>query len=166
MLPSSSTPWNPATTAILPLVERGVDGARVDGLDARARERAVGQDADLVAEERDARLPPSAWMASATQADRDLLAGRGDDVELALVGDLADLLGELSRRLVSPDIAETMTTTSWPLRCVARQRARDVPDALDGADRGAAVFLHDEQGARHFSDSAAGVVKTCRLRVV
>ena len=40
-------------TAILPAVERGVDRARVDVLDARAREGAVGQDAHLVAEQRD-----------------------------------------------------------------------------------------------------------------
>ena len=73
-------------TAILPLVERRADGARVDVLDARARERAVGQDADLVAEQRH-RLAALGVDGERHEPDADLLAGRRDDVQLALVGD-------------------------------------------------------------------------------
>ena len=109
-------------TAILPLVQRLADGARVDVLDARARERAVGQDAHLVAEQRH-RLAALGLDRERDQADAHLLAGRRDDVQLALVGDARVIcLASLSRRLVSPDIAETMTTTWCPCRCVARQR--------------------------------------------
>ena len=131
-------------------LERAVDRARVDVLDARARERAVGEDPDLVAEQRP-RLAALGVDREREQADRDLLAGRRDHVELALVGQRSAIcLARPSRRLVSPDIAETMTTTSWPLRWRREAAPRDVADAFDGADRGAAVFLHDQQGARTF----------------
>ncbi len=49
-----------------------------------------------------------------------------------------------SRRLVSPLIALTMTTTSWPARCAREGAARDVANAVDGADRRAAELLDDE----------------------
>ena len=68
-------------------LERGVDGARVDVLDARARERAVGEDAHLVPQQRDG-AAALGLDGQRQQADRDLLAGRGDDVQLALVGQL------------------------------------------------------------------------------
>ena len=60
-----------------------------------------------------------------------------------------------SRRLVSPDIADTTTATWWPLRCVARQRARDVLHALDRADRGPAVLLDDQHGAGPYTHGTA-----------
>ena len=80
----------------LALLERVVDRLRVDRLDARARERAVGDDAHLRAEER-LRAAARLLDGERDQADRDLLAGRRDDVELALVsggGSVVDLLGE------------------------------------------------------------------------
>ena len=98
-------------------------------------------------------LPPSAWMASATRPDGDLLAGRGDDVQLALVGDLGDLLGELEQAV---GLARHRRDDDDDVVALALRReaaARDVADAFDGADRGAAVFLNDEQGAPVFSDS-------------
>ena len=53
-------------------------------------------------------------------------------------------LASAIRRLVSPDIADGTTTTSWPAAFHFATRARDVLDALDRADRGAAVFLNDQ----------------------
>ena len=65
------------------------------------------------------------------QADRHLLAGRGDDVELARIGVRPTApSASASRRLVSPVIAETTTTSWWPCAVEARDAARDVPDAL------------------------------------
>ena len=48
-------------------------------------------------------------IASATSADRDLLAGRRDDVDLAVVGHRRICWASSSRRFVSPDIVEPIT---------------------------------------------------------
>ncbi len=49
-----------------------------------------------------------------------------------------------SSRFVSPDIAETTTTTSFPCSFVRATLFAHVLDLLDGADRGPAVLLDDE----------------------
>jgi hypothetical protein len=48
------------------------------------------------------------------QGDGDLLAGGDQHVQFARVGLLVDFLGQAMRRLVSPDMADTTTTTWWP----------------------------------------------------
>ena len=47
-------------------------------------------------------------------------------------------------RLVSPLMAETTTTSWWPARDHFSSRRRDILDALDRTDRGAAVFVNDQ----------------------
>ncbi len=68
-------------------------------------------------------LPPCAWMAMAVSAAVTCspVAARASTSRPSGIGLTSD--ASLSRRLVSPDIALTMTTTSWPARWVARARA-------------------------------------------
>ena len=92
-----------------------------------------------------ARLAAHLLQRDRQQADRHLLAGGGDDVELARIGVGRDLAARApSRRLVSPAIADTHDDQLVALRVEVRDAPRDVLDALDGADRGAAVFLDDQ----------------------
>src|SRR6266508_97491 len=133
-----------------------MDRTRVDLLDAGAGERAVGQDADLVAEQRH-RAPAFGVDRERDQADAHLLARRRDHVELALVGALAHLLGEREQAV---GLARHRRHNDHHLVALAlglEAAARDRPDALDRADRGTAEFLHDEQGARVFLYPACGV---------
>src|SRR5262249_40637306 len=118
----------------------------IDRSDARLRERAVGRDLDLVAEER---AGAAAELADREreEPDRHLLAGRDDHVHLAIVRIVLDLARELEQavglsRHRGDDDGDLMT------RGLGREAARrDVLDPLDVADRGAAVFL-DDQHAR------------------
>ena len=57
-------------------------------------------------------LYPISVSAIASKADGHLLAGGGDDVQLPLVGHLRDLVRQPEQRFVSPDMAETTTTTT------------------------------------------------------
>ncbi len=66
--------------------------------------------------------PPSAWIASATRPTVTCSPVDAITSSSRSSGRLVICLASPSSRLVSPDIAETMTTTSCPLRCVARQR--------------------------------------------
>ena len=86
-------------------------------------------------------------MASATGPTRDLLAGRGDDVQLALVGQLGDLLGEAEQPVGLARHRRDDDDHVVPLALRRQAAPRDVADALDVADRSSAVFLNDEQGA-------------------
>ena len=132
----------------LALLERVVDLLAVDRLDARAREGRVGDDAHLRAEER-LRRAARLLDGERHQAHRDLLARRRDDVELALVlgrGLVVHLLGELEQaiglaRHRRDDHDDVVTRL---LRGDAAPG--DFADALDRADRGAAVLLHHEHG--------------------
>ena len=81
------------------------------------------------------------------QADRHLLAGRGDHVQLALVGQVGDLLGQAQQAV---GLARHRRDDHHHVVALALRREAapgDVADALDGADRSSAVFLHDQQGA-------------------
>ena len=93
MLPSASMPWKPATTAISPRSSVSKIFDAVDGLDAGLGERVVREDAHLVAEER-ARLAALGVDGHRREGRADLLAGRGDGVHLARVGDLGHLVRE------------------------------------------------------------------------
>ena len=94
MLPCSSTPWKPATTAISPRSTVSKIFEPVDRLDARLGERAVGQDLHLVAEERARLARPRPGWPCAVSAAATCSPGGGDRVHLARVGDLRDLVGE------------------------------------------------------------------------
>ena len=83
----------------LPRLQRSKILEPLDGLDARLREGAVGQDLHLMAEEDCAPVPPCAWMAIAVSAADDLLAGGGERVHLAGVGDRRDLVRELEQAI-------------------------------------------------------------------
>ena len=67
-------------------------------------------------------FPPSAWMASATSPTLTCSPVEAMTSSSRSSGISAICLARPSSRLVSPDIAETITTTSCPWRCVARQR--------------------------------------------
>ena len=121
------------------------DAPRVDALDARARERAVGADAHLVAGER-ARLAARALDREREQRDRHLLAGRRRSRR------------PRARRGCSPPTSRASASSGWSRPTSPTRRRRrggpasrrrqhapgDVADALDGADGGAAVFLDDQ----------------------
>ena len=67
-------------------------------------------------------LPPSAWMASASRPTVTCSPVEAITSSSRSFGLGVDLVGQPSRRLVSPDMAETITATLWPWRWVARQR--------------------------------------------
>ncbi len=75
---------------------------------------------------------------------RDLLAGRGDDVELARIGIGREFLGQREQAVGLAAHRRHDDDELVSLALKARDAARDVADALDAADRGAAVFLHDQ----------------------
>ncbi len=77
------------------------------------------------------------------QPDRDLLPGRDDDVDLAVVGVVLDLAGQLEQAV---GLARHRRDHHRDLVTGALGRDAalgDGGDALDGADRGAAEFLND-----------------------
>ena len=117
-------PWKPATTTTLPVRRgrRGCFAPRWRGCApwCSALSVRIGTCAAGVAARLDADAPAARGHSS---ADRDLLAGGGDDVELARVGIGCSSLARPSRRLVSPDIAEGTTTSWWPSRSRSARRA-------------------------------------------
>ena len=128
---------------IVPSREVGAHLRLVDVEDARLGERAVGQDAHLRAGVA-ARLDAHLLQRDREQADGHLLAGRRDDVELARAGrsptapSRAPAAG-WSRR-PSPTHDDDLVAVAMELR----DAPRDVADALDAADRRAAVLLDDQ----------------------
>ena len=94
-----------------------------------------------------ARLPAEPLDRQRDEADRDLLAGRRHDVLLALVRALAGLARELEQPvgLAGHRGDHHHHVVPRPLR--REGAAGDVPDAVDVAHRGAAVFLDDERHA-------------------
>ena len=91
--------------------EIGANPVLVDRQDARLGERAVGQHANLAAGVA-LGLEPHRLERDREQADRHLLAGGGDDVELARIGIRRELLRRArASRFVSPAIADTTTTS-------------------------------------------------------
>ena len=134
---SVDTPWNPATTATLPRVERLADAVGPDLEDLGLAVGGVGDDARLRAGERHRRLA-EVDDRHAQQRDRDALARGEQHVHLAAVRARSDTSwASRTRSSVVLPIAETTTTTSSPARRVrtmwsatARMRsgsATDVP---------------------------------------
>jgi hypothetical protein len=97
-----------------------VEAARVDGLDPRLGERAVGEDLELVAEEA-LRLAALRLDGDRRERRRDLLAPSASISRPSGVG--VTSAASFKRRFVSPAMALTMTTTWWPAACVAMARA-------------------------------------------
>ena len=143
MSPCSSTPWKPATTAIWPFFSVSKIFEPFDGLDARLRERAVGEDLHLVTEER-ARLAALVLDGHRGERGGDLLAGRGDDVHLARVGHADHLVREAEEaiRLAAHRADDDDDVVALLLR--SDGATRDVADAVDRADGRATEFLDDE----------------------
>jgi hypothetical protein len=126
-----------------PRVERGEQPLSVDRADARAGVRAVGADADLVAEERPRRDP------TGVERDREqrrghLLAARHDDVALA-----RQRLGRQRARELQEPVGLARHRRHHDDQAARARRRLDAPrdllDALDRADRGAAELLDDER---------------------
>ncbi len=106
--------------------------------------RRVGDDPHLPAAVA-ARLDAELEQRHREEADRHLLAGGGDHVELARIGMRLDFPGErdqaigLARHGRGHD--HDLVAGGAPLR----DTARDIADALDRAHRGAAEFLNDQR---------------------
>ena len=119
----------------------------VDAADARLGEGRVGEDPDLMAEEA-AGLAPSApgWRGRAARSSP-ARRWRRPRPARARWGAWRSPVASLSRRLVSPAIAETTTTTSWPALRAALARRATLRIRSASADRRAAVLLDDEHRA-------------------
>ena len=143
--------------------ERVLDRLAVDRHDPRARERAVRHDLALVAEER-ARLAAGGADRERDEADRDLLAGRDDHVDLAVVRILLELAGELEQAV---GLARHRGHDDRDLVALALRREaarRDVLHAVDGPDRGPAVFLDDQHGGSRSTMPARCLSWSCFRR--
>ena len=79
------------------------------------------------------------------QADRHLLAGRRDDVDLARIGIRRQLLRQREQPVRLAGHRRDDDDELVALRVEARDALRDVADALDRADRRAAVLLDDQR---------------------
>jgi hypothetical protein len=121
MLPASSQPWNPATTAILPSSKASVR-ARESTVRMRARAKALSVSTLTWWPSRETALPPWAWMARASSPTVTCSPVEAMTSSSRSLGSAEICPASPSRRLVSPDMAETMTATLCPWRCVARQR--------------------------------------------
>ena len=88
----------------------------------RAREKALSVSTFTWWPSSETAWPPSAWMASASRPTVTCSPVEAMTSSSRSLGSARDLAASPSRRLVSPDIAETMTATWWPWRWVARQR--------------------------------------------
>ena len=143
MLPSSSTPWKPATTATQPFSRSWRRLHFVDRDDARPREGRVGQHLHLPAGVA-ARLHAQGEQRHRQQPDRDLLAGGGDHVELARVRVLLQAGGERQQPVGLARHGRGHHHDAVPGRLPLGDAPGHVADALDRADRGAAEFLDDE----------------------
>jgi hypothetical protein len=100
-------------------IQVGAHALVVDGFDARLGVAAVGADGHLPAGVADGGHA-FGLQRNGQQRRRGLLAGGGQHVELAVVGLRGalgrQLLGQASRRLVSPLMALGTTTIWWPAR--------------------------------------------------
>jgi len=99
--------------------------------DARPGKSAVSQHANLMTEQRH-RLPPSAWMPG-QQADRHLLAGGSDDIQLALVRLDMHLLREPQQAVGLTRHGRDDDSHLVALALRGQATTSDVPDALDCA---------------------------------
>jgi hypothetical protein len=115
----------------------------IDLLDARLHMRRVGLDRHLPAGIR-AALHAEFAERQRQQADRHLLAGRGDLVELALTAACVDRARELEQAIGFARHRRDDDDDLMPLLLPGRHFARDMLDALDRAHRGATVFLNDK----------------------
>ena len=97
-----------------------------------------------MAEEAARAWPPSVWMAIAVSAAVTCspVAASASISRASGTGD--DSWASSSRRLVSPLIALTMTTTSLPALLRGERAGGDVADAVECADGRAAELLDDE----------------------
>ena len=79
------------------------------------------------------------------ERDGGLLAGGQQHIHLALGGQSGETSrASLMRLSVTPDMAETTTTTLVARLLRGDDAAGDIEDALGVADGGAAIFLDDE----------------------
>ena len=145
MLPSASTPWKPATIT----TRAGVEVARACCSSSMSRMRALVNALSVriahLAAGVALRLDAQLLQRDREQADRDLLAGGGDDVELARIGVRRELACASAEQAVGLAASSpTRRRRAGGPRAEARDAPRDVLDALDAADRGAAVFLDDQ----------------------
>ena len=121
MLPALSTPWKPAMTAIFPSSSASLM-TRASMSWMRARAKALSVRMRTWCPSSETALPPSAWIASASSPTLTCSPVEAITSSSRSSGRSEICLARPSSRFVSPDIADTITTTSCPWRCVARQR--------------------------------------------
>src|SRR4051812_22011961 len=122
MLPCSSTPWNPAITAISPAASASLIGwLSIDTI--RARENELSVTILHWWPRNDRALPPAARIASATRPTETCSPVDTITSTSRSLGSSWISLASLSRRLGSPDIAHPPTATCGTSPAVARQRA-------------------------------------------
>ena len=153
MLPGLVDALKPGDHGDLAAVEGLGQGANVDRPDAGPGEGAVGQHLHLVSQQGQ-RLASFGLDGQRQQPHRDLLAGRGDHVELALVRFGADLAGQPEQAVGLARHGGDDDRHPVALSLRGEAAAGDVADAIDGADGGSAVFLNDEHGRRIYYLSA------------
>ncbi len=122
MLPSSSTPWKPATTAMVPAPTVSITRVASMAL-MRALVKALSVSTLSWWPRKLRALPPMAWMAIAVSAAVTCSPVAASASTSRLSGSEVRSLASLRRRLVSPDMALTMTTTSFPAAWAASARA-------------------------------------------
>ena len=136
-------PLEPGDDGDLAVVHRLEDLRSFDRLDARLGEGAVGEDLHLVSEER-ARFAPFGLDRHRRQRRRHLLAGGGDGVHLARVGDGGDLVREPEKAVRLAAHRAHDDDDVVPSALGGEAAPRDVPDALERTDGGSTVLLDDE----------------------
>jgi hypothetical protein len=157
MLPFSSTPWKPATTTAKPLSRSRLIlpssmltmRALVKALSVRTapvRRYSCGLDADVHQRHRQ-------------QADRHLLAGRGNDIQFAGIGVSLNFLRQRDQPVGLAAHGGDHHHDPVSLRLPAGDAPGDVLDPLGRADRGAAVLLNYKE-ARFYPIVRAA--KRCR----
>ena len=146
MLPSSSTPWKPATTAICPVSSVAKIFAPSMVL-MRALVNALSVRIFTWWPRKRARLAALGLDGHRGEADGDLLAGRGDDVHLALVGAVGDLVRQLEEAVGLAAHRADDDDDVVALASASRARGARRRGCARRADRGAADFLDDERGA-------------------
>ena len=123
--------------------EIGADPVFVDRENAGLGEGAVGQHANLAARVA-LGLESHRLERDREEADRHLLAGGGDHVELARIGIGRQFPGETEQPIGLAGHRRNDDDELMALAVITGDAARDVADALDAADRRAAVFLDDQ----------------------
>jgi hypothetical protein len=129
------------------------DAFLLDGEDACLGERGVGDDRNLPAGIAP-RLEPDSLQGERQQPDRHLLAGRGNDVELARAGIGVQLPREPEQAVGLARHRGGHDHQLVALGGEAGHTARDLADSLDAAHGGSAVLLDDQRHGVAFS--AAG----------